>query len=197
MPKKRWKIGIAAAAAAMASVLATSPAHAAYSQNSGAYSTTFADGAGKLTDDFGDHFDELGNSLCYGCGNSWNTDVVVLWQSILVAEDLLDFGDIDGQFGPGTRDATIAWQKRYGLSADGKVGDNTWSKADDQLKWSGSVVLYDGSGPYGYVTFHRGDSSKSQDGGAYHLAQVKQGDGYRIPEEGKRIYHRSETISWY
>ena len=187
MPKKRWKIGIAAAAAAMASVLATSPAHAAYSQNSGAYSTTFADGAGKLTDDFGDHFDELGNSLCYGCGNSWNTDVVVLWQSILVAEDLLDFGDIDGQFGPGTRDATIAWQKRYGLSADGKVGDNTWSKADDKLVWLSNVdITYTGKYQSGAVAFNRGSTSKTMDSGAYRIDEVYQYDrvksmrGYRV-----------------
>jgi peptidoglycan hydrolase-like protein with peptidoglycan-binding domain len=193
----RWKLGLGALVAGASLLLTTAPAQAAYPGNSGAYGTTFVDGDDKVTDDFGDHFAELGNSLCYGCGESSNTDIVFLWQSILASEHLLDLSEIDGQFGPRTRDATIAWQKRYDLTADGKVGDATWSKADDRLKWSGSVVLYVSGGPYGYVTFHRGDSSKPQDGGAYHLAQVKQGDGYRIPEEGTRVYHRARTISWY
>jgi peptidoglycan hydrolase-like protein with peptidoglycan-binding domain len=178
--KKQGKIGLAAMAAGLATVLAVGPAQAAYSENSGAYGTTFVDGAGVLTDDFGDHFDELGNSLCYGCGESRNTDIVVLWQSILVAEDLLDFGDIDGQFGPGTRDATIAWQKRYDLTADGKVGDATWSKADDKLVWLSSTnITYTGKYDSGAVSLHRGSTSKSQDSGAYKLAAVHQYDGVK------------------
>lgn len=193
MLRKQGKIGLAAMAAALATVLATAPAQAAYSQNSGAYSTTFVDGAGKLTDDFGDHFDELGNSLCHGCGESSNTDIVVLWQSILVAEDLLDFGDIDGQFGPGTRDATIAWQKRYDLGADGKVGDNTWSKADDRLVWLSNVdITYTGKYNSGAVAFHRGSTSKTQDSGAYKLAEVYQYDGVRSMR-GSRVHFNQLT----
>ncbi|MFC8872228.1 peptidoglycan-binding protein [Streptomyces sp. NPDC057148] len=191
--KKRWKLGLAALAPAMATVLAVSPAHAAYSQNSGAYSTSFVDGAGSLTDDFGDHFDELGNSLCYGCGESSNTDIVVLWQSILVAEDLLDFGDIDGQFGPATRNATIKWQQRYGLSADGMVGDRTWSKADDRLVWLSRVdVSYTGKYNIGAVIFNRGSTSKVTDSGAYRIDEVYQYDGVKSMR-GSRIQFRSLT----
>ncbi|GCB46627.1 peptidoglycan-binding protein [Streptomyces sp. NL15-2K] len=191
--KKQGKIGLAAIAAGLATVLAVGPAHAAYSQNSGAYGTTFVDGADKLTDDFGDHFDELGNSLCYGCGNSWNTDIVVLWQSILVAEDLLNFGDIDGQFGPGTRDATIAWQKRYGLGADGKVGDNTWSKADDKLVWLSNVdITYTGKYNSGAVVFNRGSTSKTQDSGAYRVHEVFQYDGVKSMR-GYRVHFNQLT----
>jgi len=36
-------------------------------------------------------------------------------------------GEIDGQFGAGTRDAVIAFQKRNGLEADGAVGQETRS----------------------------------------------------------------------
>ncbi|MFJ8143792.1 peptidoglycan-binding protein [Streptomyces sp. NPDC096094] len=191
--KKQWKIGLAALASGMATVLTIVPAHAAYSQNSGAYSTSFVDGAGSLTDDFGDHFDELGNSLCYGCGESSNTDIVVLWQSILVAEDLLDLGDIDGQFGPATRSATIKWQQRYGLSADGKVGDNTWSKADDRLVWLSNIdVSYTGKYNTGAAILHRGSTSKTSDSGAYKLAEVYQYDGVKSIR-GTRVQFRSLT----
>ncbi|AXL90515.1 peptidoglycan-binding protein [Streptomyces sp. CB09001] len=195
--KKRWKIGLAALASGMATVLAVVPAQAAYSQNSGAYGTSFVDGAGSLTDDFGDHFDELGNSLCNGCGESSNTDIVMLWQSILVSEHLLDFQDVDGYFGSQTKAATIKWQQRHGLDDDGMVGDATWSKADDRLRWSGSSVRYSSGGPFGFVEFHRGDSSKYHDGGAYHLHKIMQGDGVYVFETGTRVYHRSKTVSHY
>ncbi|KUO21577.1 peptidoglycan-binding domain-containing protein [Streptomyces dysideae] len=178
-------------------MLTVSPAQAAYAGNSGAYGTTFVDGAGALTDDFGDHFEELGNSLCYGCSESSNTDIVMLWQSILAAEHLIETYDIDGYFGAQTKAATIEWQKRYGLTADGWVGDATWSKADDRLRWNGSTVHYSSGGLFGYVELHRGDTSKYHDGGAYHLHKVMQGDGVYVFETGTRIYLRSRTISHY
>ena len=34
-------------------------------------------------------------------------------------------GEVDGQFGPGTRDAVIAFQKLNGLDADGLAGEET------------------------------------------------------------------------
>jgi peptidoglycan hydrolase-like protein with peptidoglycan-binding domain len=34
-------------------------------------------------------------------------------------------GDIDGQFGPGTRDAVVAFQRNNGLEADGLAGTET------------------------------------------------------------------------
>ncbi|CAL9446060.1 peptidoglycan-binding domain-containing protein [Streptomyces sp. enrichment culture] len=193
MLQTQGKLAIATVAAGLAALLATTPAHAAYSQNSGAYSRSFVDGAGKLTDDFGDHFEELGNSLCQGCGESWGTDIVVLWQSILVADDLLKIDDIDGKFGSGTRNATLAWQKRYGLSADGMVGDKTWGKADDRLVWlSSTIISYTGKYNTGAVTFHRGSTSKKEDGGAYKLAAVYRYDRIKSMR-GTRIQLRSLT----
>ncbi|NYV73846.1 peptidoglycan-binding protein [Streptomyces sp. UH6] len=177
----------------LATALAVDSAHAAVHKNSGAYSTSFVDGAGALTDDFGEQAGELGNSLCYGCGNSSGTDIVVLWQSILASEEFLTLGQIDGDFGPATRDATKAWQTRYGLSADGMVGDATWSKADDRLSWlSSSRVTYTAEYGSGAVVLHRGDPNRSQDDGAYELVQVYRHSGVKSVG-GSRIEFNSMT----
>ncbi|MEU4446945.1 peptidoglycan-binding protein [Actinosynnema sp. NPDC050801] len=196
MNGRGWKSGFVALSAAVATVLSVSPAQADYPGNSDSYGTTFVDGDGTLTDDFGDHFEELGNSLCYGCGESSNTDIVMLWQSILVAEHYLDFHDVDGDFGSKTKAATIQWQRSRGLDADGMVGDATWSRADDRLVWVGSTVRYKSAGLFGFVELHRGDSDKYHDGGAYHLHKVMQGDGVDVyTSSGTRIFHRVKTIS--
>lgn len=34
-------------------------------------------------------------------------------------------GEVDGQFGPGTRDAVVAFQQKNGLEADGYAGEET------------------------------------------------------------------------
>ncbi|MET9422143.1 MULTISPECIES: peptidoglycan-binding domain-containing protein [unclassified Streptomyces] len=194
MDKNRWKLGLGLLAAGLSALLTVTPAHAAYPGNSGAYGTTFVDGDGALTDDFGEQYGELGNSLCYGCGNSTNTDIVKLWQSILASEQLLSIDAIDGQFGPATRDATKAWQQRYGLGADGMVGDATWGKADDRLYWGSDNAVYYDSSRVGEVRLFRGDSSKYRDGGAYHLGRVRQGDAVHAFDVGTRIYFSSLTV---
>ena len=45
---------------------------------------------------------------------------VVAWQNVIGIK-------ADGNFGPGTRKATIDWQRAHGLTADGVVGQATWS----------------------------------------------------------------------
>jgi peptidoglycan hydrolase-like protein with peptidoglycan-binding domain len=55
------------------------------------------------------------------------------WQRYMVREgyDLGTSGPsgdgVDGDFGPKTYNATIAWQTKYGKQVDGKVGRESWS----------------------------------------------------------------------
>jgi peptidoglycan hydrolase-like protein with peptidoglycan-binding domain len=50
-------------------------------------------------------------------------DAVKKWQTILGIKP------IDGNFGPATTTATIAWQKAHAIKADGNVGPATWTAA--------------------------------------------------------------------
>lgn len=166
---------VAAVAAVLSVVAAAGTAHAwaGSEANAGVYGTSFVDGADYLGDDFGDHRGELGNSICYGCADSYNTDLVIMWQAILYAEGYIGPWDIDGQFGPKTRDATKNWQRKYGLVADGIVGNATWGVADSNLEqqWEQSEISYvtrDSSGRVrGRVEFYRG--SDTEPNGAYDL----------------------------
>jgi peptidoglycan hydrolase-like protein with peptidoglycan-binding domain len=178
---------------AVSALMIAGPAQAGH--NSGAYGTNFVDGGDALHDDFGDHRSELGNSLCYGCADSWNTDLVIMWQTILYAEGLIGKYDIDGEFGPQTRDATIRWQSRYGLAADGVVGSATWGKADNLLAWYGDFVKY-----YAYydgdIYFIRG-GARDYDNGAYELISAinSQGDLIYFDNADHRIHFYKETFT--
>jgi len=50
------------------------------------------------------------------------------WQNFLIGQGF-DPGLADGQFSTRTRDATMAFQSRFGLTADGAVGNSTWGQA--------------------------------------------------------------------
>jgi hypothetical protein len=50
------------------------------------------------------------------------------WQLFLVGQRLARFTP-NGKFGPQTRDATIAFQRKHGLDPDGKVGNETLGRA--------------------------------------------------------------------
>ena len=56
------------------------------------------------------------------------SDEVRRWQNFLIGQGLLE-GFADGLFGPRTEAATIAFQKRKHLEADGTVGPNTYGAA--------------------------------------------------------------------
>lgn len=53
---------------------------------------------------------------------------VVAWQAFLQAQGMLP-GAIDGVYGPRTEDATLRFQERYHLDADGVVGHDTYTQA--------------------------------------------------------------------
>ncbi|SDN01710.1 Putative peptidoglycan binding domain-containing protein [Streptomyces sp. cf386] len=199
MPTRRWKPVLGVLAAGLSTVLIAAPAQAVPA-NSGAYGTSFVDGAGGLTDDFGDHFSELGHSLCNGCADS-NTDIVLMWQAILAAEGLLGLSDIDGRFGSVTAAATKQWQSRYGLTADGWVGDGTWSAADNRMKWTGQegqeTATYDATGD-GSISFERGNSysyTDYGDSGAYRITGMHRGSHGRWFGGGTRIQFHSRTVT--
>ncbi|MEV0650628.1 peptidoglycan-binding domain-containing protein [Phytomonospora sp. NPDC050363] len=102
----------------------------------------------------------------------------MLWQSILFAEGYLEKGDIDGRFGAKTDDATEKWQRAFGLTVDGWVGDGTWSAADGRLRWGqsgGGYAVYDAKAGTGYVAMCRGSSIwGTPDGGACTIDRASQ-----------------------
>lgn len=165
------------------------------SGNVGAYSSAYVDGNGHLDDDWGDHRSELGSDLCSGCANSWNTDTVLMWQSILVAEGFLGYSDLDGKFGAGTAAATKKWQSRYGLTADGRVGANTWARADNNLRWDDGFVRYIGRNGK-TVVFERGWNYQGKTYGAYDLLGIDVYGSRRVGfNNSAHIWHKARTYS--
>ena len=49
-------------------------------------------------------------------------------QTIFVMMKALGFDQIDGVFGPVTKNAVVAFQEGEGLTADGVIGDETWRR---------------------------------------------------------------------
>lgn len=60
-----------------------------------------------------------------------SSNATCLWQKVLWSYGLLDWDDIDGVFGDGTKAATVRWQKIYVTDepADGIVGKTTFGRA--------------------------------------------------------------------
>jgi hypothetical protein len=126
----RWGAGAVAVMAAASLGLGASPASAAASDG-------YVSGAG-------DHWDDWGDEGTLSTTSYNNSNATCLWQRILVAEGAevsssgLRFteNDMDGNFGARTKAATIDLQRRWGLTADGKVGNATFGRADSNLLYA-------------------------------------------------------------
>lgn len=99
-----------------------------------------------IIDGFGTTYsDDWGNEGVLSSSAYRQSNATCLWQKVLWAEGAteqdgtaFDYADIDGDFGPNTTYATKAIQVRWNLAdsisdADGKVGPNTFGKADQRL----------------------------------------------------------------
>ena len=47
-------------------------------------------------------------------------------KAVKILQIILGDLEVDGSFGPATQAATLAFQKKHGLTADGVVGPKTW-----------------------------------------------------------------------
>ena len=78
------------------------------------------------------------HQLCNGCSVQ-RGNIVGMWQAMmwssLIGNNCGDF--VDGIWGPNTRSKTITWQSNHGLTADGVVGPQTWSRAQSYLRRTG------------------------------------------------------------
>jgi hypothetical protein len=132
-PGRRWAVAAGAGAAATllaAGLVSATPAQASAAQG-------VISGSGAVTDDFGDE------ATLSRYGQYRYSTAVALWQQILVAEGFLTSAGVDCDFGPATEAATVKYQQRYGLTADGIVGTQTWSKADNFLVNEYQTVGYE------------------------------------------------------
>ena len=83
------------------------------------------------------------------------------WQEFLQTQgyDLSDYGGIDGIFGDKTKEYTIDWQGKNGLTADGIVGELTWGKAG--YSNVNNPVTAPESTPFEYDEFNYDDYKES------------------------------------
>ena len=83
--------------------------------------------------------------------------------------------DIDGNFGPATKTAVLAYQERNGLSRDGIVGSNTWSSMQARV-----VGYYNGN----YFGLYRIDYGSTINGhnvtSDYRLERTSSGTWYAL-----------------
>ncbi len=100
-----------------------------------------------------------GNAKTVGYGYTTSGNYVKAIQINLWAAGFSStVGTIDGKFGAKTKAGIVAYQKKYGLSADGIAGSKTWghmySKLVDLGRGTSGYTTYkfnpDGSGHYAY-----------------------------------------------
>ncbi|GLY47686.1 peptidoglycan-binding domain-containing protein [Lentzea sp. NBRC 102530] len=100
----------------------------------------YISGAGTVTDDWGDE-GELSRSTFP------NSSATGIWQKVLYADGYLTVNDIDCRFGQDTEAATRRWQAARSLGDDGRVGPQTFGRADNQLRATSDpeIFRYDGT----------------------------------------------------
>ena len=86
-------------------------------------------------------------------------------------------GSIDGDYGNGTKNAVKSFQKRNGLTADGKVGAKTLAKLNSSS--AKKATASDASGSGGYTTerlyWFNGGSSKIPKGATFQVKDIRTG----------------------
>lgn len=108
---------IAVAGLMMGGVMAASAAPAAASVTSAAV-VMAAPGDHAYCDDY--VYEKRGNGAC--------VELIQYYLTQYGFGSYLRPDGIDGEFGQKTHNAVVAFQRRYGLQADGKVGPRTWAK---------------------------------------------------------------------
>jgi hypothetical protein len=135
------RLAVALVAALTGGIVLAAPAGAAPSHG-------YVQGAGAVTDDWGDEGIFSRSDISVG----W---AVGLWQAVLYADGAnesdgtdFDLADIDCQFGPNTERATINWQRTHNVDDDGEAGPVTLGRADNKLSVSSTstdpTVQYNG-----------------------------------------------------
>ena len=84
--------------------------------------------------------------------------------------------DVDGDFGSGTEEAVIHFQRENGLAADGVVGPNTWAALGIEQEGDGKS----GDDEEGYEEISRGARGESVE----FLQEVLNAVGYDIAVDG-------------
>lgn len=186
MTSRTWTIAVVATATIVA---VGGGAGWAAADDLGIAAKTYVDGVDLVTDDFNDHVRELGGPLCDGCDNSDDTDLVVLWQSILVTDGFLATENpIDGYFGPDTKRATAMWQDHFGVEQTGKADAASWAEASSHLTANQGTVYYGNPGA-GEIRFTR-----NVDASYTFNKMLVPGYGEFVNEGGDRIEFYERTV---
>ena len=106
---------------------------------------------------------------------------------------------VDGDFGDLTTNATIDWQTKNGLTADGIVGENTWSKAGYTLSpssqdWSYGDFNYD---DFTYEDYEEGEDFTYEDyeaPDAFEYEEFDKGEDFTYDEFSYDDYTESDAV---
>lgn len=136
-----------------------------------------------------------GGSVAYTSGNIFDGDYTTLehgssGERVILLQTALkllnyEMGTIDGKFGTGTESAVIAFQKKYGLTADGKAGKKTLTMLESVLAGKDVSIGNTGSS----------DSTDSSDG-LYEIPSRTLRKGY-TGSDVKVVQTRLKELGYY